>query len=41
MKAGSDWLPKLRIFFVIHPRATRAGFALEKIVIVAGVNELK
>ena len=32
----SDWLLKLQISFVIHLRATRAGFASENIVSVAG-----
>ena len=40
LKAPSDWLLKLRIF-ALHLRATRAGFAPENIVIVAGINELK
>ena len=29
------------LFKTIHLRATRAGFALENIVIVAGISELK
>lgn len=36
LKACSDWLLKLRIFFAIYLREIRAGF-----VIVAGINELK
>ena len=38
LKARSDWLLKLRISFDIHLQATRAGFAPENIVIVAGIN---
>ena len=38
LKARSDWLIKLRISFDIHLQATRAGFAPENIVIVAGIN---
>ena len=40
LKVYSDWLLKLRIFFAIYLRATRAEFAAENIVIVAGINEL-
>ena len=40
LKVYSDWLLKLRIFFAIYIRATRAGFVAENIVIVAGINEL-
>ena len=40
-KSCSDWLLNLRISFIIYLPATRAKFASEKIVIVAGINELK
>lgn len=41
LNARSDWVLKLRISFDIHFQATRAGFALENILIVAGINEFK
>ena len=41
LKAHSDWLLQIGIFFAIHLQATRRGFAPENIVIVAGINELK
>ena len=41
LKARSDWLLNLQISFAIHLRATRVGFALENIAIVAGINKLK
>ena len=37
--AHSDWLLRLRLFFAFHLRATRAEFAPENIVIIAGINE--
>ena len=39
LKAHSDWLLKLRIFFAFHLRATHAEFAPEDIVIISGINE--
>ena len=41
LKVRSDLRLRLRTFFAIHLRATRAEFAPENIVIVAGINELK
>ena len=41
LKVRSDLQLRLRTFFAIHLRATRAEFAPENIVIVAGINELK
>ena len=41
LKVRSDLLLRLRTFFAIHLRATRAEFAPENIVIVARINELK
>ena len=41
LKVRSDLQLRLRTFFGIHLRATRAEFAPENIVIVAGINELK
>ena len=41
LKSRCDWLFKLKISYALHLRATCAGFALENIVIVAGINELK
>ena len=39
MNACSDWLLKYGIFFAIHLRATRAGFAPEHIILIfAGIN---
>ena len=41
LKVRFDWPHKFRISFGIRLRATRAGFAPENIVIVAGMNNLK
>ena len=41
LKVRSDLQLRLRTFFAIHLRATRAEFAPENIVIVARINELK
>ena len=41
MNARSDLLLKFQISFAIHLRAIRADFAPEKVVIFAGINELK
>ena len=41
LKVRSDLLLRLRKFFAIHLRATRAEFAPENIVIVVGINGFK
>ena len=41
LKTHPDWLPKIRISFAILLEATRARFAPENIVTVAGINQLK
>ena len=40
MKARSDRLLKFRMSFTLHFRVTHAEFALEKFVIIAGIQEL-
>ena len=40
LKARSDVLGNLRIFFAIHLRTTHVEFAPENIAMVAGINEL-
>ena len=41
LKVRSDLQFRLRTFFAIHLRATRAEFAPENIVIVVGINGFK
>ena len=39
LKAHSYWQLKFRLFFAFHLQATRAEFAPENIVIIAGIND--